>query len=146
MPLTISQNITEIKKISHDLSAMETRRKIALQNAEIGIWEWNIITNKVWWDETMFHIFGLDKNTFIPTYQSFSKLIHPDDIKHIDIMSTEAKYHIGSSRYTTSFRIRRNNEWCWVLVIGKKIYNNMGEIVKIIGTNQIIEKNIRLSD
>lgn len=39
---------------------------LAQQTAEIGSWEWDIKTGKVWWSDELYKIFEVDANTYIP--------------------------------------------------------------------------------
>lgn len=54
---------------------IEEMQKMAL----IGTWEWELATNKLYWSEELFNIFGLNSNSFVPTLESFRERVHSDD-------------------------------------------------------------------
>jgi len=74
--LGISTDITERKK-------SEERLNIALENGNIGLWEWDIKTNVVKLDERTEKMFGLRPGSFRKTYNAFEKLVHEEDISHV---------------------------------------------------------------
>lgn len=52
---------------------------LAQQTAEIGSWEWDILTGKVWWSDELYKIFEVDSNAYTPDIESNAAFIHPDD-------------------------------------------------------------------
>ncbi len=52
--------------------------------AESGVWEWDITNDKHEWSKEVFKIYGVSKDEFVPSYQSFLKLVHPEDRLHIE--------------------------------------------------------------
>lgn len=46
-----------------------------------GSWEWDVSTDKALWSEGMYHLFGVDPETFINSNENFLALVHPDDRK-----------------------------------------------------------------
>lgn len=141
LDLNETQKIMKIMSMSHDLSAIETRRKIALSNSQIGIWEWNLMTNKVIWDETMYIIYNADKN-FEPTISAILDLMHPDDISMMKDVINKITNDTSILSYSAMFRIKYEEHYKYILSVGKKILNANNQIVKIIGTNQPIESSI----
>ena len=79
-----SVDITEIKQTQEKLKETYDKLQIALDNADIGIWEWNLITNEVFWDTKTEKMFGLKEGTFGKTYANFEKLLNEEDIPHIE--------------------------------------------------------------
>jgi PAS domain S-box-containing protein len=51
----------------------------AQQSAKIGNWDWDMVTNKVWWSDELYRIFDLSPSSFIPSVESNAKYVHPDD-------------------------------------------------------------------
>jgi PAS domain S-box-containing protein len=47
--------------------------------ANFGNWQWDIVNNKVSWSETLYTIYGLDKESFKATFEGYQELLHPDD-------------------------------------------------------------------
>lgn len=39
---------------------------LAQQTAEIGSWEWAMLTGKVWWSDELYKIFEVEADKYIP--------------------------------------------------------------------------------
>jgi PAS domain S-box-containing protein len=59
------------------------RLNLALSSAEMGIWDWDLPTGVIWWDERMHALFGMAPGTFKGSYQDFLGLIHEEDRERI---------------------------------------------------------------
>lgn len=76
------QNLLENKKqLNNLLEKLNTSQNIA----KIGSWEWELTTNKVWWSDETYRIFGVSPDEYIPDFESNGKFIHPDDINKYTI-------------------------------------------------------------
>ncbi len=53
--------------------------------AQVGSWEWDIVSDRVVWSEELYHIFGVDRDTFDANYGGFLRLVHPDDRDDIEM-------------------------------------------------------------
>ncbi|HEX2921683.1 MAG TPA: PAS domain-containing protein [Bacteroidales bacterium] len=79
----IARDITKRTIAEIKLRESERRYNIALENGQIGTWEWNFKTNRIIWDERMERMFGLKKGTFGGDMASFEALIHEEDLPHV---------------------------------------------------------------
>lgn len=77
------QDVTEHKKVSEALRLSQIKLNQALESANIGLWEWDIKTNTVNWDERTEKMFGLKQGSFGKTFEAFEKLINDEDIEQI---------------------------------------------------------------
>lgn len=86
----VLQDITRQKE--KDLQLRETNEKLAVQNeafrqgesiAGIGTWTWNLHTEEIFYSDNMYHIYGLKPRSIEPSYEYFSKYVHPEDRKRI---------------------------------------------------------------
>jgi len=79
----ITQDITKRKNAETELERSRIKLDMALENANIGLWEWNVITNEVIWDERSERMLGLEASSPGRTYNEFEKLVHEEDLDHI---------------------------------------------------------------
>jgi PAS domain S-box-containing protein len=56
----------------------------AQQIALIGSWEWNLRTDRVWWSDETYRIFGVTPQDFVPGFEANGRFIHPDDAARYD--------------------------------------------------------------
>lgn len=51
--------------------------------AQFGNWSWDIVDNVVSWSDTLYAIYGINKNKFKATFEGYLELLHPDDRNRI---------------------------------------------------------------
>jgi PAS domain-containing protein len=76
-------DITKLKEAEKSVKEIKDKLDIALGIGNIGVWDWNLKTDKVIWDERLETMFGLKTGTFGKTFQSFVNLVNEEDIPHI---------------------------------------------------------------
>jgi PAS domain S-box-containing protein len=81
----VDVDITEQKQAEMLLRENETSLQFAQEIAEMGSWEWDIITNETRWSDNYFAILGLKPGEVEPSFQFYRKSIHPDDVHLLDI-------------------------------------------------------------
>lgn len=77
--IVMAQDITERKQAEELL--MESRQRLALatEAAHVGIWDWDVVTNKLIWDDQMYALYGLGKHEFSGAYDAWQNGLHPED-------------------------------------------------------------------
>ena len=81
--LGIVENITERKRAENALIKSEERYSLAQQAANIGSWDWNIITDELDWSDNIEPMFGFIKGKLDKSYTAFLMCVHPDDRKFV---------------------------------------------------------------
>jgi len=81
--LSLVEDITERKKAESEVRVSKEKLSLALENGSIGIWEWNIDTNAIEWDDRMEKIFGFEPGTFGKSYESFENCLVEEDKPHL---------------------------------------------------------------
>ena len=87
------------------LRTNQERLQLAVRAADIGIWDWDIIRNKLFWDDSMYALYGVAKENFNGKYEEWSRIIHPDDR-----LNNEGEIQAalrGEREYAFEFRIIR---------------------------------------
>jgi PAS domain S-box-containing protein len=62
-----------------ELATSKRRLKLAIDAAGIGTYEWDMISDRIVWDEQSERLFGYEAGGFDGTYAGFANRIHPDD-------------------------------------------------------------------
>jgi PAS domain S-box-containing protein len=98
---------TDLRNAQDSLKESQKKLDIALENANIGIWEWDLKSNEVIWDERTEKIFGFEPGTFDGKFKSFEDLVIEEDLPHI---SNSIKQTLESDiPLETIFRIKPVN-------------------------------------
>ena len=129
------RDISERKQAVQDLTESEERFRLAMKGANDGLWDWDLITNQVYFSPRWKSMLGYKENEIPNEFASWEKLLHPDDLKNafsvIEIYLSEKK-----GNYAVEFRMKhKNGGYISILSRGFGIKNEAGEIVRIIGTH-----------
>lgn len=98
----ISRDITAEKALRADIERQEARLEEAQRLAHLGSWEWDIARNRLTWSEEHYRIYGLDPETFQPTYETALARVHPEDRERVRAAWQQAL----SDRQTVSYAYR----------------------------------------
>jgi PAS domain S-box-containing protein len=85
-----------------------------LEAAQIGIWSWDIATNKVTWSSNLEAIHRLPAGSFDGTYASFEGDIRRDDLPKVEASIKEALRAHGAYRARYRLVQRDGAEDCWL--------------------------------
>ncbi|MGH6874962.1 MAG: PAS domain-containing protein, partial [Aestuariivirgaceae bacterium] len=72
----------ELQKRTAQLEKERKRMRVAVDATGIGIWEWHVEKNRVYWSPRQKQIFGLPADR-TPTYSLWESAIHPEDRVHV---------------------------------------------------------------
>jgi PAS domain S-box-containing protein len=100
---SIGRDVTERKVIEEKLNAILERYNLAIKAASLAVWDYDIINNKLIWDEKIFELYGVKKGEKSPVYETWLNLVHPDDAVMADSAIKAALS--GDREYNTEFRI-----------------------------------------
>jgi PAS domain S-box-containing protein len=69
----------DVTATAEELSRAEDRLSEAQRIAHVGSWEWDATRNAVTWSDELYSIYGLERDEFGATYESFLERVYPDD-------------------------------------------------------------------
>jgi diguanylate cyclase (GGDEF)-like protein/PAS domain S-box-containing protein len=130
-------DITERKRLEDELRDAKAALVEAQSVAQVGSWQWDILNDHVTWSDECFRIFGLDPETFTPSYAAYLAHIHPDD------RDTLISNHKRSLEYRIPFAldqriIRADGTLRFVQQRWKNFYSRDGKPLRVSGTIQDI--------
>lgn len=97
------RDITESRKAEDRLRNVSSRLHLALSSAHLGVWEWDIVNNRLSWDDRMFELYGLERERFAPGVSTWETSIHPED-KAAAVALLHAAVR-GEKAFDTQFRV-----------------------------------------
>ncbi|GAX37470.1 PAS domain-containing protein [Nodularia sp. NIES-3585] len=71
--------IQELRRQTQAAQLRETQMGMALEAAQMGIWNWDLLTNEITWSDTLQVLYGWEKGTFPGNYEAVINCIHPQD-------------------------------------------------------------------
>ncbi len=129
----ISTDISTIKQAEESLRRSEARLSNAQRVAHMGFWDWNIVTNELFWSDEIYRIFGLEPQEFGATYEAFLGYVYPDD-RELVVNSVEQSLK-NEREYNIDHRIMLSDgEIRYVHEQGEVTRDPSGRPVNMVGT------------
>ncbi len=100
-----SLDITERKTIELRFQSLTERLQLATEAAQVGIWDHDLVQQRIVWDNRMHALFGISPADFDGTYNGWRDRVHPDDRARLEGEGIEARD--GRRIFNTSYRIIR---------------------------------------
>tara|TARA_B100000809_G_scaffold146995_1_gene144519 strand:- start:7176 stop:9446 length:2271 start_codon:yes stop_codon:yes gene_type:complete len=131
----ISRDITDIKAIEVSLVKNKERLDLAIKGANDGIWDWDLVTNDIYFSPRWKSIIGYEDNEIVNSTESFFALLHPDDRDQVQYCITN--YLEGKlEKYEIEIRMLSKKEgYKTILARGNTILNSKNVAVRMIGTH-----------
>ncbi len=132
-----------VEKRTKELRLTESRLNEAQRIAKIGNWDWNLVTNEMWWSEERCRIVGRDPETFKPTQESFLETVHSEDRQGMrQAVENAAK---SGEPYSMEFRAVLPDGSVRSLHTQTEVFNDEnGRPVRMAGTTQDITEQVEL--
>ena len=73
------RDIRERKRADDRFQEITQRLRLATVSGGIGIWDWDIQSNALIWDDRMFELYGVSKDAFKNGVEAWEKGLHPED-------------------------------------------------------------------
>lgn len=137
--------------IAHDMSVYkqaemarresEERLRLAKEAAELGIFDWNIVTGEIRWDQRARELWGVPASELI-SYELCKEAIAREDRNLARNAVKRALDPEGDGRYRAEFRITRsrtNGLTRWIAATGQVTFRNR-QPVRMVGTLQDISE------
>ena len=75
----VLRDISDRKERERALEETNRRLDLALDGTNTGVYEWNLATDELVWDEATADLFGTTPDAFEGTASAFHEYVHPDD-------------------------------------------------------------------
>ncbi|MEI6393529.1 MAG: CHASE domain-containing protein, partial [Verrucomicrobiota bacterium] len=96
-------DITERKQTDELLLQSTDRLMLAARAGGVGIWEYDLINNRLVWDNQMFRLYGITREQFSGAYDTWQAGVHPEDRQRGDEEIQQALR--GEKDFDTEFRV-----------------------------------------
>lgn len=128
------QNITETIKQRLHIENINTRMALATDSGGIGVWEYNLQSEGLIWDDRMFRLYGVSPQAKEQPYELWAQHLHPGDREQAEAALNDAI--AGNSNLDTEFRVIWNDGSIYHLrAFARAIRDDAGQATKIIGVN-----------
>ncbi len=142
----INMQIRSLEKANGVLAQNEERWQLALQGNKDGIWDWNIVTNKLFLSDRCCEMFGFEPGNGPTEHDELMAAVHPEDLpavkqKLADHLEKLAPYYEAEYR-----RLCKDGSYKWVLDRGQILWNETGSPIRMAGSFTDIGERKRMEE
>ncbi len=137
---------TGVRNYQTNCGVSDIMSDIAIDATEDGFWDWDPVTNEVYYSPKWKQMLGYSENEIKNTLEEWSSRVHPDDIQ--DVMQT-LKMHLEQKNdyYISEHRIRaKNGNYIWILDRGKASFDSDAKPIRVTGFHSDITKRKELEE
>lgn len=138
--LALMQKIKERRTIEAQLREVQERFNIAIKGSRDGIWDWNILTNEVYYSPRFKAILGYEDHELENQFSTFESRLHPEDRdRTLQALTEHIKNRVS---YDVDYRLRTKiGNYLWISARGEALRNEAGEAIRMAGSMRDITKS-----
>jgi len=122
------------RRLAEDaLSISEERYEFAVTGSRDGLWDWNLLSNTVFYSDRFKELLNYASDDFSDTIDSFRSLLHPEDA---DATWAAIERHLKERvPYNVEYRLKtKSGEYRWFLARGQAIWDRKGLPLRMAGS------------
>jgi PAS domain S-box-containing protein len=130
--VSIMADVSERRQAEERLEVERERLAFALEAGRMGAYDLDIRSDSLWWSPQTYAVFGVDRESFVPSRAAVLALIHPDDRE--DFLRQRAAAIAERRPFECEFRIVRGDGGLgWISHRGHTRYDAEGRPVRHFG-------------
>ena len=134
----LNRDITRDREANQRLVELNERLQLALRSSQFGVWETDLLTGKMDWDERMLEIYGLNRASFNGQRDTWATCLHPDD-RAAALLRSDRAINGDDASYDTEFRIvRPDGSVRHIEAHGQLQRDAQGRPLRLVGLNRDI--------
>lgn len=132
--VAIVRDVTQAKRAEEALRASEERYALAAQGANDGLWDWDLVSGKIYFTPRWKAMLGYDDDDIGTSPDEWFHRLHPDDRDRV-----EWRLLAHTHRLITSFELEyrilhRDGNYRWMLCRGMAVWDEHGRATRMVGS------------
>lgn len=116
-----------------ELAESELRYELAINGSSVGIWDWDVQTDTLFWSNRLKQMVGLTDQTFEPDLSWFADRLHPDD--RALVMDQRRRHLEDGQDYDVECRLRLGDgSYIWIQNRGQAVWDSDGQPKRMAGS------------
>lgn len=138
--LILLKNINRFKLIEEKLTESEQRYEMAIEAADLGIWDYLVSTGKTFYSRRWKSILGYYPDELPDTIDIWEDLLHPEDKERM-IRFTNNFIKSDLRVYEAEFRMKhKNGFYVWIKSRATMLRDEAGKAIRMFGTHRDISE------
>jgi PAS domain S-box-containing protein len=145
-----ASDVTDRKRNEQVLREREQQLRLATEAADIGLWDVDVIADKLFWPPRVKAMFGISPDVEVSMADFYSGL-HPDDRTRTSEAFAAALNPVQRALYDVEYRTVGKEDGLirWVAAKGRGIFDSTGRCIRVIGTaidvttRKLVEERLR---
>ena len=139
--ITSFSDINEERLIKNALQSLTERTQIAIESANMGVWDWIPDQGLMIWDSKMFSLYGFQNDESVTPKDAFDRAIHPDD--HLRVNKEIRLLIRGDRSAKLDFRvIWPDGSTHFLRAQARVVKDAKGRVERIIGVTHDVTKEV----
>ena len=128
-------DVTERVRAQEALRKSEERYQLVVRGAYDGIWDWDLLTDKVYFSPRYKEILGYEDDEFPNSIESWKNALHPDDYDRV-IKANQECIDGKVDHFLVESRMRhKDGSYRWIMGRGTGVADEDGKIYRLAGTH-----------
>jgi len=134
--LAYCQDISALKGAIESITEAKLRLELAAKSGGLGVWEFDLLTDKLEWNDRMCELYGISREDFDGTREAWSRALHPDDLERA-LATAEAALRGDQEYANEEFRVVHPDGKVLTLKADAiMMRDKSGRAVRVIGLNR----------
>jgi len=137
----VARDITNSRESQDALRQSEERLNLALTATGLGLWDWNLVTNAVYFSPIWLSMLGYGPEELPHELETWTSLQHPEDADQSLKTVNEAILNRDAS-FEIEFRLKhKNGSYVWIRSMGKAVaFDAEGNTTRLTGIHENINE------
>jgi PAS domain S-box-containing protein len=129
----IITDVTERRLESMALAESQKRTRLLVKGAGVGLWDWDLVTNAVYFSPEWKHQLGYGDEEIPNHFEEWERRLHPSDRERI--LTVIRDFHQGKAPgYDVEFRLQhKNGSWRWICARADLVHDSSGRPIRMMG-------------